>query len=126
MKRMFIILFVWAIAGYIEAAGVSDKELKLIADAVNKKAPVMVDQETRLVGATGANNTLTYRYTMINYTVAQLNKEKFTSIIKTQLIKVSCPKIKVMLDAGITAVYSYSDKNGALISAVSLDSKVCK
>jgi len=125
MKKLILVLIAWGMVGLAQA-GVSNEELKKLADAINKKAPLMVDQETQLTGATGENNTLTYNYKMINYTAVQLDKAKFTSIIKPQLIQSACPKIKPMLDAGITAVYAYKDKAGALIASVSLDKNTCK
>ena len=124
MKKLTLVLLAWVMMG-LANAGVSNDELQKAADAINKKAPLMVDQETQLTGATGANNTLTYNYKMVNYTAAQLDKAKFTSVIKPQLIKVVCPKIKPMLDAGVTAVYSYKDKVGDLIASVSLDKSTC-
>lgn len=124
MKTLTLVLFTFLLTGYVNA-GISDKDLKMLVDAVNKKAPVMIDADTQLVGASGANNQLIYKYKLVNYTADQLDKAKFHSIMKPQLIQGTCPRIKIMLDAGITAVYSYVGKNGGEITSVALSSKEC-
>jgi hypothetical protein len=124
MRKLIFIVLACCIAGPA-SAGVSDSELQKIADEINKRAPMMVDDQTQLTGATGKSNTLTYNYKMLNYTAAQLDKSKFISILKPQLVKAACPKIKIMLDAGIRTVYTYNDKNDALIAAITLDKNTC-
>lgn len=125
MRKLIFIALACCMIGNV-AAGVSDSELQKLADEINKRAPMMVDKETQLTGATGKSNTLTYNYKMLNYTAAQLDKDKFISILKPQLVKTACPKIKIMLDAGIKTVYAYNDKNDALIAAVTLDQNACQ
>ena len=124
MKRVILVLFAFLLSSFANAA-VSDADLKKIADMVNQKSPMMIDSDTQLVGATGGNGQLIYKYKLVNYTASQLDKEKFRSIIEPQLIEGSCPRIKPMLDAGITAVYSYAGKDGTEIISISLSSKEC-
>lgn len=125
MKNLVFGIIACCMAGMANA-GIPDGELQKLADEINKRAPMMVDEETQLTGATGKSNTLTYHYKMINYSTAQLDKGKFASIVKPQLITTLCPKIKVMLDAGIKTVYNYNDKDDVLIASVTLDQNACK
>ncbi len=104
---------------------VSDAELQQIADIVNKQAPAMIDSDTELLGASGSNNTLTYRYKMVNYKATDLDKAKFSQLQREALLK-NCAKIAVLLKTGISIVYSYQGKFGEPIASITTTASDCK
>lgn len=91
----------------------TDRVLQLTALTVNKKCPMMVDGETRLdsVQAIG-NKTLQYHYTLVNYSVEELDREKLRTTMQVHILNEikTKPEMKVFREKGVQLVYFYKDK----------------
>lgn len=124
-KLLLRIATVFALSLPISVYAVSDAELKQAAAAVNQRAPVMVDQDTRLDGATSGKQTLTYNYTLVNYSSADLDSAKFESAMRPSLLKAGCQALKPILSAGVTVNYIYKGKDAATVSNISLKPSDC-
>jgi hypothetical protein len=102
--------------------------LTTAVNTVNEKAPIMLDEETRLDSVATYANVFIYNNTVINYEVAQLGIEQFDQVIEDTVIGTICtnPQLAPMIDLGVVMVYRYLDKNGDYISEKSLDTATCK
>ena len=121
-KLLPIILFFFA---GIAVAEIPSAQLKAAAEAVNQKAPMMVDSDTRLDGASSGNNNLRYQYTLINYTKAQLDPNAFVANLKPSLVQATCTSMKIFYQNGVSVTFAYNDKDQQQISAVSILPKDC-
>ncbi len=120
--RIFIVL---ALSLPISVYAVSDAELKQAAAAVNKRAPVMVDQDTRLDGAESGKQSLTYNYTLVNYNSSELDSAKFESAMRPSLLKAGCQALKPILSEGVKVNYIYKGKDAVTVSNISLKPSDC-
>ena len=109
----------------LAANAITDNELKEAAAAVNQQAPMMVDQETRLDGASSGKQSLTYNYTMVNYAVSDLDVDKFTQALRPSLLKAGCEVPKPLLSQGVDVNYVYRDKAEDDIAALKLTAADC-
>lgn len=109
----------------LAANAITDNELREAAAAVNQQAPMMVDQETRLDGASSGKQSLTYNYTMVNYAVSDLDVDKFTQALRPSLLKAGCEVLKPLLSQGVDVNYVYRDKAEADIAALKLTAADC-
>jgi len=107
-------------------AGMSASELASVAQDVNKRVPMMVDNDTRLdkVVAKGGSQ-LVYHYTMVNYSYNQFDKKKFTDSFKGSLLKHTCSKLSRLISQGVEIVYSYKAKDGKFLTQVAVNKKKC-
>ncbi|HQF43198.1 MAG TPA: hypothetical protein PK073_09830 [Ignavibacteriaceae bacterium] len=91
-----------------------DKQLLKIASEINESCPLMVDSGTRLDNTGYANKTIFYNYTMIKYTIDEIDLNYFGSKIKPFIlnsIKTS-PEMKYLREKKVTFVYNYKDRTG--------------
>jgi hypothetical protein len=92
-----------------------DKQLMTISSELNKNCPFMVDKDTRLDNTFGGpGNLFTYNYSLINYTIDELNIGELQSFLKPRLInnmKMN-KNMKSFSENSVTLIYRYSDKNG--------------
>ncbi len=109
----------------ISVYAISDAELQQAADAVNQQAPMMIDQHTRLDGADAGMQSLTYKYTLVNYTAEQMDGEKFTQGLRPALLESGCDALKPLLSQGVRVHYSYRGKNASEIASVTLTAADC-
>lgn len=116
-----LLLLILPVAAY----AVTDAELKQAAEAVNERAPMMVDKETRLDGAEAGSQSLTYNYTLVNYGVDELDKAKFEEALRPTLLKGGCEALKPLLSQGVTINYVYRGKNKAEITSMGLTAADC-
>lgn len=107
------------------AHAITDAELSQAAEAVNQQAPLMVDDETRLDGADAGKQSLTYHYTLVNYSVGELDANKFKEALRPNLLKAGCETLKPLLSEGIKVQYLYHGKNKADIASVVLTASDC-
>ncbi len=103
-------------------------QLTLAAAELNKKTPMLIDEETRLDSAATFGNTFIYNYTMVKYSADQLDVKLFDKIIHENVIATICtnPGLKAFIDLEVIMVYRYLGKNGNYISEQSFDTKNCK
>ncbi len=112
-------LFV-AIAGFMR----KDVQLEQIAQAVNASAPKVVDEVTRLDGATAEpGRRLTYRMT-ISIPYSEFNRtewdQKTVPAIRTNTIEQDGSR--ALLKAGITIAIRYSSKDGIFLDEIIFNS----
>ncbi len=101
--------------------------LKASVTAINKTTPQMVDSETRLDSSYALENKLVYKYTMINYSVDDLDTEKFQEIIIKQVTGFVCtsPDMKYFVDNAVDVAYSYFDKDSKYITEANVKTAEC-
>ena len=102
-----------------------DKELLLISNEINKRAPITVDSMTRLDNV----QALTGKRLQYNYTITDTDKDQIdTSILKSNtrqtmsnMIKTN-PKAKYFRDNKIEIVVSYVDQKGVYVCNLTIPS----
>ncbi|WP_424962200.1 hypothetical protein [Ekhidna sp.] len=91
-----------------------DKVMMQMASELNKTCPIMVDSETRLENSvTLPDNKFQYNYSLVNYTIEELDLEQLRSNIEPGIITNirTNPDLKFFRENQITMIYSYKDKN---------------
>ena len=102
-----------------------DKELNLISNEINKRAPITVDSITRLDNV----QALTGNRLQYNYTITDTDKEEIdTTILKantrqnmTNMIKTN-PKAKYFRDNKIEILVNYVDQKGLYVCNLTIPS----
>jgi hypothetical protein len=127
---IFAITFIVAFFGtqcLMKSTNSSDKELMKISDDMNKKCPIMVDNETQLDNSEVFDNTLQYNYTLVN--VAK-NDASFDSAGAKQFIMKNAqenldnrPEMKTYREKKISLKYNYKDKNGKTLFDFTINAK---
>ena len=106
----------------------SQTRLGRMAAELNRSAPVMIDQETELMPAQGAEGVLIYNYRLVNYSVAQINPAKFAAGAKQRLRQKACNTAETrddFLNKGVTLRYTYYDKDKQHIATVDVTPGDC-
>ncbi|MFO8025980.1 hypothetical protein [Thiohalophilus sp.] len=109
----------------LNASAVTDDELRQVSEVLNQQAPMMVDQETRLDGAEADNQVLTYNYTLVNYTAADMDRNKFTRALRPTLLKSGCKALEPLLSEGVDVQYVYRGKDKGEIATLGLTGADC-
>ncbi len=102
--------------------------LQVAVESLNKQTPMMVDNDTRLDSAhSGPGMRFTYNYTLVNYSIAEIDGEEFHHNLAPNIRKAVCekPEMAVFFRNGITVVYAYRDKNGADITEIVVPPSDC-
>ena len=136
-----LILFVAAgvIAGYLVWWAVpeflkinedprSQTRLSRIAAELNRSVPVMIDQETELLPVQSTEGVFIYNYRLVNYSVAQIDRDKFAVGAKQGLRQRACNTAETrddFLKKGVTLRYSYYDKDKQHIVTVDVTPADC-
>jgi hypothetical protein len=135
-KKILIIaisVFFAVVAGAIIEQNVlrpsTEKQLEKAAALLNKKCPMLVDEETRL------DNTLAlpgkvfqYNFTLVNMVIDSINIPAFEENMKPLIISgiKTNPQLKAYRNKQVTLTYCYSDKNGKLIYNISVTPEMYK
>ena len=133
--RIIIIIVVTVIAGTIGRQIAKslfrqnpsfDKQLMKVAEEINKNCPFLVDSETQLdstIGGPGDN--FTYKYTLINYSINEIDSEEFISLLKPNLINMikTSKDLEIFRKNLITMNYKYYDKNGIFLGEIKITPK---
>jgi hypothetical protein len=104
-----------------------ESQLAFSASELNKGLPMMVDSETRLDSTIALQNTFTYKYTMINYALSDLDVGKFTEVMTKQTTNVVCttPDMANFIKNKTIVNYIYFDKDSKHLSKVLIDTANC-
>ena len=98
---------------------------EVVAKLINDSAPTMVDEETRLDGASvGPGAMLTYHYTFPNYSASDIDSGLIQSNVLPHVRSSVCSS-KESLQYGGKYTYSYSGKDGVLIGKFTIDGNDC-
>jgi len=95
-----------------------NKQLKNIANEINKTCPIVVDQYTRLDNVSVLpNKVLQYNYTLINISKDEVNMDTVDKYIKPTILNSvkTDPSMKYQREHEITLSYHYRDKNGNFV-----------
>lgn len=106
----------------------SQEFLSGIAAEINRSGTLMIDQETELMPAVGAPGMLIYNYRLVNYSAAQLDRNKFTDGARERLKQNACNQPETrdsFLKRGVTLRYSYFDKDRQPIGSVDVTPADC-
>ncbi len=107
-----------------------EQQLQFAAQEVNKKAPYMLDANTRLDGAEVLpGRTFQYDYAIVEMSGETLDRGRLAAALQgsfqRSLVKRACASLKGMLDSGATVRYNYRDSGGAEIGFVAVTSQDC-
>jgi len=96
-----------------------------IASAINGQGPKMVDQITRLEGATaGPGNRLTLRFTIVSFNVQQIDRVAWrTEVVPTIRKTMINSAFSDFVRNGTVVVYRYHDRNGAFVDELTFTAK---
>jgi hypothetical protein len=102
--------------------------LTKVAAEINRSVPVMIDKETELLPAEGADGMLIYNYRLVSYSVGQLDASKFAAGAKERISQSACNRPETrddFLKKGVTLRYSYFDKDKQYIASVDVAPADC-
>jgi hypothetical protein len=117
-KKLFVILLPALLVFSCGSNGGSSADLQDIVKEVNQRCPQMLDSETRIDAIEmKAQNTLVYKYSLINATAQQVDTQQFRlamwpgilSIVKTNAY------LEKIRENKTTVEYQYADKVGKTI-----------
>ena len=106
----------------------SEESLHRLAAEINRRVPVMIDKETELLPAVGAEGLLTYNYRLVSYSVAQFDATRFAVGAKERVTQGACNRSETrddLLKNGVTLRYSYYDKDKQHIATIDISSADC-
>ncbi|HET9296190.1 MAG TPA: hypothetical protein VFP18_04820 [Candidatus Binatia bacterium] len=106
----------------------SEESLNRLAAEINRRVPVMIDKETELLPAVGAEGLLTYNYRLVSYSVAQFDSTRFAVGAKKRVTQGVCNRPETrddLLKNGVTLRYSYYDKDKQHIATIDISSADC-
>lgn len=101
---------------------------ELAAKQINDSAPTMVDEETRMDGASvGPGALLTYHYTFPNYSSRDIESALIQTNVFPSVKRGVCSskEMKPSLQYGGKYTYSYSGNDGVLIGEFTIDRHDC-
>ena len=127
---IFAVTFIVAFFGtqyLMKSINSSDKELMKISDDMNKKCPIMVDNETQLDNSKVFDNTLQYNYTLVNVV---RNDSSFDLIGAKKFIMKNAQdnldnrsEMKSYREKKVALKYNYKDKNGKNLFDFTINAK---
>jgi hypothetical protein len=100
-----------------------ETELKKAATELNKKAPLNIDQFTRLdSSSTKGKTNFIYYYTLFDMEKSEVNLDTVNKYIRPGIIEnvKNSPELKIFRDNNITMDYKYYDKNGDFTTEISV------
>ena len=122
----------WEIVSAPSTPTQQEVETKLIegltigANEINKKAPIMIDNETRLDRATvGPGLRFVYQYTFPNYTSNNIDANWLYKNLQPKVTVAACSEMKSSLEYGVIYVYTYSGNDGVEIARFEIGQKDC-
>lgn len=114
-----------AVSEYL--SGTSSADIAKIASReVNKKMPMMIDAETRIDSTSaGPGGHVTYNYTLINYSAADLNALTL-SRLEDKVTRVTCEqKTENLLAKKISLQFRYRSSDGLLVKDFTIYPRTC-
>ena len=99
------------------------------ADMMNQTLPMMVDRDTRWDSSfAGPGKTLSYKYTLVNYSANQIDGTQFARNIQPTLTNMVCtnPATQIFPDNGVLLNFNYYDKTSNLIARVKVTPSDCQ
>lgn len=105
-----------------------DEALVKVSSQINKKMPILVDNETRLdrVSAEPGPQFI-YHYTLLSVSSKDVNSEEFYKLAKPQLKSRLCgnTEMQSFLKSGVSISYMYRGSDGRAIGGVKFAPSEC-
>ena len=95
-----------------------DEKLVLMANELNKKAPIVVDNDTRFDNVNALlDKTVQYNYTLINYLKKDIDINQLKINLRLPILNYikTNPDLKFFTDNKVTMEYVYKDKVGVFL-----------
>ena len=95
-----------------------DEKLVLMANELNKKAPIVVDKDTRFDNVNALlDKTVQYNYTLINYLKKDIDINQLKINLRLPILNYikTNPDLKFFTDNKVTMEYVYKDKVGVFL-----------
>jgi hypothetical protein len=94
---------------------------------LNKPLPRMIDNDTRLENVALVDKDIYFNYTMVNLLTADVDIAKVESIIAPNIKSTQCQDVglRPILNEGRKLVYVYMDKEGKLITKITVSKEDC-
>lgn len=102
---------------YSKSVSIDDK-LVLMANELNKKAPIVVDKDTRFDNVNALlDKTVQYNYTLINYLKKDIDINQLKINLRLPILNYikTNPDLKLFTDNKVTMEYVYKDKVGVFL-----------
>jgi hypothetical protein len=117
---------VWLLVSDLRTAA-SEKDLAAVEAEINKRAPMMVDDVTRLDGVKAANGELAYYLTITNRGADEPGWAEFQQAMSQQLRSHACsrPDYKRLLSEGVGLRIVYRSKEQAEVATVVIPPSHC-
>ena len=104
------------------------KELADLNLKMNKDLPKMIDRDTRIESVKiGSDRNINYLYTLVNYSYAGIDKDKFNNAMRPTVIKNGCSLLEPRnLSEQVLAVnYIYQSNDLVEVSRIAITPKDC-
>ena len=130
MKMFLAIFVVFLLSSFAQAETLEEALFRTSMD-INKKTPMMIDKEGRLDSTMAFGKSLSYYYTLINYSVDDLSSVEISNFSKSHramLINSYCtlPGQKLFRDNKVTLKYIYRGKFGKHVTSIDITYRNCK
>ena len=102
--------------------------LERAARELNRNTPRMVDEITRMDASTvGPGFRVNINYTLPKHSAGEIDADQIVQIMRPTLKNYACSKknMKLLLQYGADFVYLYHDKDGMLITSITIDRNDC-
>ena len=107
----------------------SEDFLTQISNMMNSTLPMVVEDGVRWDSSyAGPGKTLSYNYTMLDYTASQIDGTVFANTIRHDLTDTICttPETKLFPDNGVLLNFNYYDRERSLITRVKVAPDDCQ
>ena len=98
------------------------------ANTMNKNLPMMIDRDTQWDSSlAGPGKMLSYNYTLVNHSAAQIDGTQFAKNVRKPLTKTICtnPATQIFPQNGVLLNFNYYDNTRNLIARVKVTPDDC-
>ena len=101
--------------------------LKFSAEVINKSLPVMIDGELRHDKVEIEGNTMTLKFTLVNFTLEEMSAKKLKELMEADIRQGVCGDYEtlMLLQKGMKVIYDYTSKDEKHMTQFEYDAKVC-
>ena len=101
--------------------------LKVSAEVINKSLPVMIDGELRHDKVEIEGNTMTLKFTLVNFTLEEMSAKKLKELMEADIRQGVCGdnETLMLLQKGMKVIYDYTSKDEKHMTQFEYDAKVC-
>lgn len=105
----------------------ADILLREAAAEINKRLPVMVDEQTRLDSTYVMSGELRYNFSLVNVLADQLDAYKFMMNMQQQIKTPICKAehMQLFLQQDYPIVYHYFDRQKSMFARIKIDKENC-